>query len=450
MKAKISIMLDIRRAKKDALYPVKLRVYYNAKAVLHPTIYDLSKSDFEKLNAKRVNDSLTEIRHQLKATELNAIIAAKKITPFSFDKFYLTFIYRNNLFANKLKLAKVESANSKLDTDVPEEWKKSFGIFKEEHLGPDYISEIYLLIIKSLLYQARVGTAHSYQTSYNSLKRFRGNVPLSEITALFLKEYEGWMINEKGNSKTTVGINTRAIRAVINEAIERKLMSRDDYPFGRRRYRIPSGRNIKKALDKKTISKIYYSEAETESQQKARDFWFFSFYGNGMNVKDIIYLKYKNIQGEYLVFERAKTELTSRGGEPIIISCFMIQDMWDIIERWGNKEKDPENYIFPVLSPGLSPIRQYEIKQNFTQFINKNMAKISVNEELGKNIKTMETRHSVSTLMKNAGLSPHYIKESLGHASLKTTENYLAGFQNEQKKEYSKILEEFKTIEKPQ
>ena len=78
-------------------------------------------------------------------------------------------------------------------------------------------------------------------------------------------------------------------------------------------------------------------------------------------------------------------------------------DMWDIIERWGNKEKDPENYIFPVLSPGLSPIRQYEIKQNFTQFINKNMAKISVNEEIGKNIKTIETQHPVSTLMKNAG-----------------------------------------------
>jgi|HubBroStandDraft_5_1064220.scaffolds.fasta_scaffold382583_1 integrase/recombinase XerD len=127
----------------------------------------------------------------------------------------------------------------------------------------------------------------------------------------------------------------------------------------------------------------------------------------------------------------------------------LTQDMRDIIERWGNKEKGPENYIFPVLSPGLSPIRQYEIKENFTQFINKNMAKISVNEEIGKNIKTMETRHSVSTLMKNARLSPHYIKESLGHSSLKTTENYLAGFENEQKKEYLKILEDFKSIEKP-
>jgi integrase/recombinase XerD len=77
------------------------------------------------------------------------------------------------------------------------------------------------------------------------------------------------------------------------------------------------------------------------------------------------------------------------------------------------------------------------------------MAGISDKEEIGKKIKTMETRHLVSTSMKNAGLSPHYIKESLGHSSLKTTENYLAGFENEQRKEYSKILEDFKSIQNP-
>jgi integrase/recombinase XerD len=72
------------------------------------------------------------------------------------------------------------------------------------------------------------------------------------------------------------------------------------------------------------------------------------------------------------------------------------------------------------------------------------MAKVSDKAEIEKKVKTMETRHSASTLMKNAGVSPHYIKESLGHTSLKTTENYFAGFENEQKKEFAKILEGFK------
>ena len=72
------------------------------------------------------------------------------------------------------------------------------------------------------------------------------------------------------------------------------------------------------------------------------------------------------------------------------------------------------------------------------------MAKVSDKEMIGKKVKTMESRHSASTLMKNAGVSPHYIKEALGHASLKTTENYLAGFENVQKKEFSKVLNSFK------
>jgi integrase/recombinase XerD len=92
-------------------------------------------------------------------------------------------------------------------------------------------------------------------------------------------------------------------------------------------------------------------------------------------VKDIIHLKYKNIKGEFHVFERAKTELTTRGSEPIVISCFINQDMRDIIERWGNKDNNPDNYIFPILMLGLSPIRQFEIKQNFTKFINKKHGK---------------------------------------------------------------------------
>jgi integrase/recombinase XerD len=121
--------------------------------------------------------------------------------------------------------------------------------------------------------------------------------------------------------------------------------------------------------------------------------------------------------------------------------------MLNIIKRWGNVDKNPENYIFPILTPGLSPIRQFEMKQNFTKFINKSMAKVSDKAEIGKKVKTMETCHSSSTIMKNAGISPHFIKESLGHTSLKTTENYLAGFENELWKEFSKVLDSFKEIE---
>jgi hypothetical protein len=48
-------------------------------------------------------------------------------------------------------------------------------------------------------------------------------------------------------------------------------------------------------------------------------------------------------------------------------------------------------------------------------------------------------------LLKNAAVSPYYIKEKLRHALLKTTENYLGDFEDEQQKVASKIVNRFKT-----
>lgn len=443
MATQMSIMLDTRRMKKDDKYPVKLRVYNSGKALPYATIYDLTKEEFGKLKAKRVSDSFMEIRDQLKELERSAAAYSEKIIPFDFEKFEFGFVRGNPVFKEKNK--KNQAATLvKTTGDIPEEWVRKFSIFKESHPAPDCISIIYLQFIKSLLLQGRIGTASSYQSSYNSLKSFRFNFRFRQLTVQVLKEYEGWMIHVSQNSKTTVGIYMRALRAVFNEAINQKLVTQEDYPFGRRKYGIPGGRNIKKALSTDGIAKLYYTKVERENEEKAKDFWFFSFYANGMNVKDIISLKYKNIQGEFIVFERAKTELTARGGTPIVISCFITEDMLRIIDKWGNANRDPDNYIFPILQPGLTSIRQFEIKQNFTRFINKNMEKVSVKAEIEKMAKTMECRHSASTIMKNSGLPAHYIKESLGHTSLKTTENYLGSFEDNQKKEFSKVLDGFK------
>ncbi len=85
-----------------------------------------------------------------------------------------------------------------------------------------------------------------------------------------------------------------------------------------------TSKNIKKALELGDISKIYYYECNSgiEGEQKGKDFWLFSYFGNGMNVKDIAYLKWKNIQGGYLIFERAKTERAMRS-DPKPITVFI-------------------------------------------------------------------------------------------------------------------------------
>jgi integrase len=202
---------------------------------------------------------------------------------------------------------------------------------------------------------------------------------------------------------------------------------------------------VKKALDLNDVNKIYYYECDptNENEQKGRDFWLFSYFGNGMNVKDIAGLQYKNIHDQYLVFERAKTERSLRS-DPKPITVFITDDMWAIINRWGNSDKSSNNYIFPILEPGLSPLRQFELNLLFVAFINNWMKKIMVNLEIEKKATTYVARHTFSTVLKRSGASTEYIQEALGHTDVKTTQHYLDSFDKEVKREFAHQLTSFK------
>ena len=51
----------------------------------------------------------------------------------------------------------------------------------------------------------------------------------------------------------------------------------------------------------------------------AKLYWFFCYYGNGMNTKDVAYLRYKNISDGFITFTRAKTEKTTKCDPKLIM-----------------------------------------------------------------------------------------------------------------------------------
>jgi len=72
-------------------------------------------------------------------------------------------------------------------------------------------------------------------------------------------------------SKTTVGIYLRSLRTIFNKAIEEGNIAADLYPF--KKYKIPTGQNIKKALDKSELKTLYTAKLEPGSfKEKTRDF----------------------------------------------------------------------------------------------------------------------------------------------------------------------------------
>lgn len=437
MSTVLNILLDTRRMKmKTKKYPIKLRVTHERQVQYYQTIYDLSKEDYKKLSSPRISEELKIIRDQLRSIERNAE-AVIDFETFSFTEFEKEYILNNYLFHQRKSIKEIIIPQSyQFDISL---YLHRFPIFKDEPPTQGTIKVVFLSYIDKLLREHRIGTAANYQTSYYAIAKFRGNLRFIDITVSYLKEYEHWML-EQDYSKTTIGIYIRCLRAIFNEAAENRIIKKEKcYPFGKRRYQIPTSKNVKKALKLRDIAKIYHYVPEFEQESRAKDFWLFSYLANGINPKDIAFLKYRNIEGEFLVFERAKTENSTRSN-PKSISVFISKDINRIIEVWGNSDNSPNNYIFPILQHGITPLRQYELIELFIRLINEWMEKIRLKLKIERRVSTYVARHTFSTVMKRSGVSTEFIQEALGHTDIRTTENYLDSFEKEVKKEYAAKL----------
>jgi site-specific recombinase XerD len=77
--------------------------------------------------------------------------------------------------------------------------------------------------------------------------------------------------------------------------------------------------------------------------------------------------------------------------------------------------------------------------------VNKYLKQIVSKLDIDKPVTTYYARHTFATVLKRNGVSPLFISESLGHSSLKTTENYLDSFEDDQRKSILEKLKNYKT-----
>ncbi|CAM3926036.1 site-specific integrase [Mucilaginibacter galii] len=418
-KAIISLYLDTRRELSDGTYPVKIQVFYGRQKLFNTGTY-ASAADFENSYkaAKPKGDRLKELKIELTSIVARANEVVDDLKVFTFEKF------EKQLFATKQSL-----------TNIIDHYK-------------NYIEE--------LDKNDQTGTSSSYLCSINSIIEFinssRKNpievITFDMITPEFLNKYENWMIAQD-NSRTTVGIYLRATRAIFNQAIEAGIIDKEIYPF--KKYKIPTGKNTKKAIESPDLKKLFKADTRgNDYQEKAKAFWFFSYQCNGMNIRDISELKFKDLHGTYFSFLRHKTiRTTKEDPKPIIVP--MTDYVKGVMEKYGNKKGRPNDYVFPIFVAGMDAKERHRVNQNFVRFINQHMKKLA--NANGMDIKgTMEARHSFTTqVTRKQGME--FAQEALGHTTLATTQNYWAGFQNETKKEMADMLmnfEEPKTKEKRQ
>lgn len=99
--------------------------------------------------------------------------------------------------------------------------------------------------IKELDENNKFGSKTFYQSTLSLIKRYkRNNVPIRDITVEWLRDFEKFCL--KTVSQTTLAINMRNIRAIMNIAKSAGVIREADYPFGRGKYQIKEGVGKKK------------------------------------------------------------------------------------------------------------------------------------------------------------------------------------------------------------
>jgi integrase/recombinase XerD len=304
------------------------------------------------------------------------------------------------------------------------------------------VYSVYQTTIDDLKEKKRIGTASSYECSLKAIKNYhkRDILNFDEITVKWLTEFAEDLTETKERSKATLGIYLRALRAVYNTAIELKIINLNMYPFGKKKYEIPAPKRVKKAIDKDLLKILFNSTPQIVHQQKAKDFFFFSYSCNGMNFKDVLNLKYGDIVGDMISFERAKTAKTT--AEPQKIIVYLNDFSNRIIEKYGNKNKAKNQYIFDVIDHTATATEQRRQLQNFTKYVNQHLKILAKNNGIDK-ISAIWARHSFATNAITSGASMEFAMEALGHTDMKTTKNYIAGFGDPKKREISNKLMEF-------
>jgi integrase/recombinase XerD len=413
----VSIYFDIRKQFKHGKYPVKVRVTYKRVQTYCATGLSCTAQEFEKsYGSIRAKGEHKAFKDRLIAIENRARQIADEMEQFDLARFKTRFLRQ------------------------PYDGVNVFYYFQEK--------------VSVLHDEERFGSASTYNLAAKSFKAFQEHcggstkfLHFEEVTAAYLNAYEEYMTNpDKGSraySPTTVSINLRNLRAMFNEAdAAREIDKRNTYPFGRYqgKYKIAASRNPKKALNQEQLGAFLYADVAPNSvQEKARDFWFFSYVASGMNPKDIAFLRYSDLSDTAITFYREKSKRTGRAdAKPIIVTLNGF--LGNIVKKYGNERVNENTFVFDVLNDEMTAERKHKAVQNFTRFINQHCKRIAATVGIGDEISMNWARHSFTTSSIRNKQDMTFVQDALGHKSMKTTMNYWAGFEEAHKSDNQAAL----------
>ena len=394
------VVLDRRRPKLNGLYPVKVEVVSNRKQKYYPAGIDLSPEEWTEIwDLRRKSEERNRLEEAFfrVARETDSLVRGERFSFRALDQ-------RMGLRQSGVTL------NSML-----------------QRMADSFMDE------------GRTNSSYRCRSTLRAVEQYAGAaVRLPEVTPEWLRGCEGhW--RQCGRKVTTVSIYMKTIKAVMNLAVADGLLSGSGFPFGGNGYRIPSGTGRKLALSGEQIRRIMEFKGSPELEE-SRDLWLFSYLCNGINFRDMVYLKYGNIVNDEIWFIRSKTR---NGPGAKMIRAAITGRMREIMEAIGNPfDGNPDTFIFRCADGSSDDFHRTMHVRKVVSRCNRALARIA--SELGiPKFTTYSARHSFASMLNWRGVDISYISESLGHSSLSVTERYLAGFSHADRVRNAALLTDF-------
>ena len=250
-------------------------------------------------------------------------------------------------------------------------------------------------------------TKQNSWTALRSLLRFyeSDDIPLSSITSHSIRQYEQWLW-ARGVSRNTSAEYMRSLRALYNKVSGR---GQRKAPFSD--VITTPQKAIHRAISIRDMTRLLQLTDLSQKQLLSRDLFLFSFYCQGMPFIDIAHLRWDQIRGDTLCYERHKT------GVQVMVR--LEKPAKQIIRQYGQRDSP---YVFPILHLLHCSHEDYQRMLSRHNYHLKTLGR-----QLGivESVTSYVARHTWATYAFNESNDMNIVSTAIGHADTKVTKNYI-------------------------
>ena len=298
----------------------------------------------------------------------------------------------------------------------------------EKDVGAMDLSSYVAEVAEELRKDGRYPAVHTYVSTLHSFAEFSGGrdaeMPMPQVfTPGRLKEYEGWLVVQRGLSLNTVSTYMRTLRAVYNRWMPPGSAGHNPRLFHDVYTKVVS--QTKRALTRPQVRQLLCADTSGLSREQKIVFAYFMlmFLFRGMPFVDLAHLRKKDMQGDKITYRRHKT------GRQITVR--ITREAMLLIKEFGDRNPNSV-YLFPILDARLRNAGEiYQCYQDRLCRFNRSLKMLMRILLPGVRVSSYTARHTWATLAFHMGTSVAVIGQSLGHSSSRVTETYLKPFENE-------------------